>query len=731
MKLSPRHRGDAVARDLTAPARGIPSSTPSWCLTPVLLALCAGFHALTAADVRPAAQVGMLDVTTVEGVDSTGQRDSTLGLNRAIRQARESSPARTLFLPSGTYLVSDTVLGVNDLTRGSTLRSGDGTVVSRTDRTIVLVGSTRGPRRPVIRLKDGAAGFGDPEHPRPVVEIRCEVDPGGREEPNMGFFNGFRGIDIDLGAGNPGSIGLKFDAAQSSFLEDVRIEARDGFAGFSALPGRNSTTGNIEVVGGRYGIQVDGTSLGATIVGARLRGQTGAAMVVLNQMRGLAITGFEIHAARGPAIILGGNGPEAGICPLIDGSIVLEQGGAVVENRNQRFLGALELYVRGADRFADGIPLTAPPGQWTRIIRLAQCPPSLGKDKERPAIAGWNLRDGERSRQLVLETEEVSAPPSGQVQRHVWSRTPGFEDADVFVPPDSELRGDITERLQAWLDAHESVYLPAGTHLVSRPLLLPSHHQLLGVPGFRTLLKPADSWRPREFAWVIASTDDRNSRALLMDLLLHTPHADYLGAVRWRAGRDSMVRQVTSNVMRSPIEGIVRHYQIDSGGGGRWYGLVDQRRVVQGGGRSGTHLWKLTIQGTSEPLFFYGLNLEHLDPPAAPYLTISDASNVFALGMKTEAQSAVVAIRNSSNVLIAAIDTFTHPDTHASLITVEQSRDLGVLGAYWRGGSVPLIRDDRGGEQVLREHFLGLYSRGSVRLPGTPGGPNATSAPRP
>jgi hypothetical protein len=106
-----------------------------------------------------------------------------------------------------------------------------------------------------------------------------------------------------------------------------------------------------------------------------------------------------------------------------------------------------------------------------------------------------------------------------------------------------------------------------------------------------------------------------------------------------------------------------------------------------------------------------------MDPPAAPYLEITNAKNVFALGMKTEAQSVVAAIRGSSNILIAAIDTFTHPECDASLITIENSHDVAVLGAYWRGGGAPLIRDDRGGEPIKREQFLGLYSLGVPRLP--------------
>jgi len=56
-----------------------------------------------------AASVGMLDVPTVERVDSAGKEDSTSGLNRAIEQARDMRPSKTLFFLPGADLVSGTL----------------------------------------------------------------------------------------------------------------------------------------------------------------------------------------------------------------------------------------------------------------------------------------------------------------------------------------------------------------------------------------------------------------------------------------------------------------------------------------------------------------------------------------------------------------------------------------------------------------------------------------------
>ena len=650
----------------------------------------------------------MLDVTSFPGVDPTGLRDSTVGINQAIIQTRDARPSQTVFFPAGTYLVTDTIVGPHN-GRG---HSGQGA--------IVMVGSTKGPKRPLLKLKDGTPAFGNSNKPKPVVEILYIYN--GREDAPMSFRDGFRGIDIDVGENNPGAVAIKFDAAQDCFLEDVTIQARDGFAGAIAIPGRNSTTANIEVVGGQYGLYLNrsGGSCGATLVGARFVQQTKMAMV-LKQIRGLAITGFEILADKGPVIQVLGDVAEQTVCPMLDGSVDLAGGGEVVANPDKRFLGATDLYVRRANRLTKNIELPVAGGKWVRVKRFASCPEQVGKYRDNP-VEAWNLVEGKRARDLVFDTEIVEQPPRDIAKRHVWSVTPSFEDQDVAVAPAPAESGDDsrddTTMLQDLVNKNRKVFLPAGVYHVSRPLVLPAHHQLLGVPGLRSVLKPTSSWKPAQFTWVIDTQDDRDSSTVLMDIAMDTPDIDYLGGVRWRAGRNSIVRHVRAYLGSGRAATRLHNYQIEGGGGGRWYGQTDHAQLMPKAKADDHHYRKVMVQGTTEPLFFYGLNLERGgrswgQPQNGPYLEIADSANVCVLGTKSETDGTVVRVLRSQNVLLMGMAAHRPEIKTGSFFVIQHSQDVGIMGGYWYGATSPLLTDDKGGDTIYRSQLLGLYLRGN------------------
>ena len=647
-----------------------------------------------------ATQVGLLDVTTVPGVDPSGASDSTAGIQNAVVQARDARPTQTLFFPPGTYLVSDTIMGLHNV-RGH-----------NSTGTIVMVGSTRGAARPLLKLKDGLAAFGDSLKPKPVVHIRCNLPGWGDagDDASMSFRDGFRGIDLDLGRGNPGAVGIQMETAQWSFLEDVTVHARDGFAGFTSLPGRNSTTGNIRVIGGDYGFYLKGYgSLGATVVGARFEHQRKRAMVLV-QYRGLAITGFAIMAKRGPVIEVGGNVAEQGNTPLLDGSIELEEGGDVFANPNHRALLAMDLYVRGAARLAEGIPLPLEPARWTQINRLAFCPEDLGQERgSDQRVEAWNLIDGRRSREPVLQTTLVDQPPRSLVARHLWARTPSFEDSDVFVPVDAALRVG-PDQLQAWIDRHPKVYLPAGTYSFANPLKIPAHHQVLGVPGLRSTIQYTGA-TPTQPTALVETADSRDSTTLLMDLEIVGLESEQLSSLRWRAGPHSIVRHIALKPqVRLRIRGL-RDIVIEGHGAGRWYGFT---RPGPNNGRptpSDPNYRLVTVRNTQGPLIFYGLNLEYSDK----MIEITDSANVFILGAKTEPRGTWVVARNSRNLLILALAGLRRP-IDFPLVDFAGCQDTALMGLYWPGANFRLVLDDRGSDQVTRDQFLGLYLQGNPRL---------------
>jgi hypothetical protein len=201
---------------------------------------------------------------------------------------------------------------------------------------------------------------------------------------------------------------------------------------------------------------------------------------------------------------------------------------------------------------------------------------------------------------------------------------------------------------------------------------------------------------------------------------MDTPDIDYLGGVRWRAGRHSLVRHVRAHLAAGRLSTRLHNYRIEGGGGGRWYGVFDHAQLAPRAREDHAEYRKFMIHGTAEPLAFYGLNVErggrsHGQPQNAPYVEIADAMNVAVLGSKQESDGTAILIRRSRNVLLAAICALRASDGGEPLVAIQDSGDLGIVGCYWYGGTAPLIVHDRAGATVNRREMLGLLLLGDPR----------------
>ncbi len=142
---------------------------------------------------------GIVDVTAAPyHAKGDGQSDDTA----AIQQALDDYPAKgtIIYLPNGTYLIS------------RPLRWG------RDQRWTVLQGQSRAGT--IIKLKDFCPGYSDSAHPREMIWT------GGA--PAQRFRNQIRNCTFDTGRGNPGAIGVRFNASNVGCLRDVDIRSGDG-----------------------------------------------------------------------------------------------------------------------------------------------------------------------------------------------------------------------------------------------------------------------------------------------------------------------------------------------------------------------------------------------------------------------------------------------------------------------------------------------------------------------
>ncbi|MBO7150593.1 MAG: hypothetical protein J6V82_02465, partial [Clostridia bacterium] len=123
-------------------------------------------------------------------------------------------PSRILYFPTGTYLVSDTISYEKEEFRNilGDLRHLEMNCQLR------FFGESRDGV--VIKLKDNAPGF-EFGAARPVVSFMRG------EASNIAMTNMFENITIDIGAGNPGAIGLLFFANNTGAVRNVTIRSSD------------------------------------------------------------------------------------------------------------------------------------------------------------------------------------------------------------------------------------------------------------------------------------------------------------------------------------------------------------------------------------------------------------------------------------------------------------------------------------------------------------------------
>ncbi|MBE9178842.1 glycoside hydrolase family 55 protein [Oculatella sp. LEGE 06141] len=140
--------------------------------------------------------------TNVKDVGATGDgvTDDTEALQQVFGRNKEDEGGelRSIYLPNGTYLVSDT-LEWGDKKKDVRGESRDGVI---------------------IKLKDNAPGFQDANNPKKVLQT--EFDHGGQN-----FNQRLRNFTVDVGQGNPGAIGIGYHTNNSGGIYNVVIRSSD------------------------------------------------------------------------------------------------------------------------------------------------------------------------------------------------------------------------------------------------------------------------------------------------------------------------------------------------------------------------------------------------------------------------------------------------------------------------------------------------------------------------
>jgi len=619
---------------------------------------------------RRLAELGYVDVTAAPfRADATGRRDATRAIQQAILFARDHQ--MVTFFPPGVYRVSDTLTCIHGRHDPRTRKKRLGGRMWP----CVLVGSRRSGRRPVIALAPNSPGYGDPNQPKYVVHFWARaVDEGGYDDPqpNINMDQMLVGIDVRIGEGNGGAVGVRHRAAQGSGVQDCRIDAAGGLCGLEGGAGSGGSHANVTVVGGRIGADLRGTQPAATITGFTLTDQRGCALLVAGRQAVTAV-GLRIRASHAGPIIRTQTswGPHHGQLCLVDSCIERDRSRREYAVHAASSLTLHDVYLRNAPLIVRGprMPrLVGEPEGWGHVSEFALSvtsrPLTRKASKERLRYPMPIYVDGRRTGDAARGFVRPSPPPPADLQsRHLWGEDfPTFESrgcANVKAAPyraRGDGKADDTAAIQRAIDASEIVFLPKGVYCISKTLRLRPETKLIGVHrSFSALLATAaaggdfaDGDAPRP---LVQTADDPNAETILAFLKLAITY-DTPGAycLQWRCGRRSIFRAVNTVLphwwwpQRAPKRPYNHPLVVVCGhGGGKWYNFHEGcRRWL------GPDYRHLLIEGTREPLGLYQCNPEYSRGRAE--MEIRGARYVSIYGLKGEYNVPILLVRDSDHI---------------------------------------------------------------------------------
>jgi len=397
------------------------------------LALAGSLLAPSAAAEPLPADSGIVNVRDF-GARGDGQSDDTAAILKAITAGGEDTGRafwqdRIVYLPDGTYRVSDTLLK----------RYGDG----RFGSGLILMGQSEAGT--VIRLADRAPGFGDAAQPRAILFTSSKhldgtptsggKDYEGKGEGNDAYMNSLEDLTVDTGQGNPGAIAIDYLANNIGAIRHVTLRAAPG-SGLIGLSMTRKWPGpalirDLTVHGFATGIAVAQTEYGLTFESIRLDGQTSAA--IRNNDNSLAMHGVIIN---GPAPAIANIGPK-GLVAVADGRI-----GNAVPFKNAGMMVLRNVALTGG-RVMNG---TLAGTRWT----------------DKPPPAGM--------------PRPLDTPPAPRVPPARWT------SVALFGAVPDPVRDSTDAFRRAFASGAEVIYLPHGTYAISDSIVVPATvRRILGM----------------------------------------------------------------------------------------------------------------------------------------------------------------------------------------------------------------------------------------------------------
>ena len=643
----------------------------------------------------PANQTGM-KLFDDYSPDKTGTTDVADLLQTAINWCITNN--KTLYISPGTYLLSKGVKAQSF--KGK--ECGDHTNIG----SFTLTGDAL--NRPVIKLADGTPGFQTGSASGDSAVIWSEHSIGESGESCL-YYSIIKNLDFDLG-NNPGAVAILNASAQDSEISNIKVYGTSFFAGFTGIPGRNAATINCEVNGGQYGFYLNNNSVGASIFGAKCTNQSVAA-IYTSVIRGMSIVGLEVNNCSGNAIIQRGTVHFGGHILLADARIELTNGSKYAFDIATRALSLSNVYVKGTNNIVastvtglnwNGISNS----NWAKIKKAVFTPNSINSN------VAYNLNDGIKSNTAYKDFEYITEAPDNLVSRNLPEQIYAFNSPGAFNV--ASLGTVNAANIQKAINEHDIVFIPAGTYNVSTTLTLKNNSVLIGDAGKRTKLTP--TYTPTAHSWMVV-TPDITGYVAIQDIMFNTPSKDYYGAIKWQTS-SGFIRNVRNYLSAGGADNARHNYVFSGNAGGKFYSITDHAQLYNGKVPS-TEFRKVKVDGTTNPLTFYGLNLERGgtsgDTWQNPYFEASNASNIRSYGSKTETDGIVFRFTNCNNISINSLYAHAHlPPQDPVVISLNNTTnvELNHIFCPYKTQTVTMIADGNG-DIVKRSDFVGNYTLGN------------------
>ncbi len=186
-------------------------------------------------------------VNTYMGFQSRKQADGNLN----VSYAEDFPPARVMYFPKGTYLVSDTICYSTKEARKYHM----GGFNYELNRNIHFEGECM--EETIIKLSDNSKGF-EYGQIRPIINFHLRPESMFVHCANNSMLNTIRDMTIDCGRGNPGAVAIKYYANNTGRVERLNIktssEHNEGFAGIMLNGHSIGSFNDITISGYDYGI---------------------------------------------------------------------------------------------------------------------------------------------------------------------------------------------------------------------------------------------------------------------------------------------------------------------------------------------------------------------------------------------------------------------------------------------------------------------------------------------